>query len=75
MTMGRDEGTGRYQTEYHDEEFVAAVQSVDGPATTQEVAEVVGCNNATANRRLTTLAENEMLERIDKTGVLLWRVS
>jgi len=74
LPMGRDESTGRYQAEYLDEEFIMAVKEVDGPATTQEVAELVGCNNATANRRLTSLAERGELDRIKKSGVILWTI-
>lgn len=68
----RDE-EGKYSQSYADEDFVSAVESVP-VASTQNVADQVGCSYDLAYRRLNQLFENGAVEREDVGGSFVYYV-
>lgn len=68
----RDENSGRFQKEYPTERFLQAVSELD-MATTSEVAEQVGCSYDLAYRRLSQLAEEDKVEKMDIGGTFIWQ--
>ena len=68
----RDEETGKYTERYSSDEFLSALESLDGAAGTQEVANEIGCAYRTAHAKLTEL-ENEDKITFRKVGnAKLW---
>jgi len=57
----RDNRSGRYTTEFEPEAFIEAVKEL-GLASTQDIADEVGCSYDLAYRRLKKLAEDENIE-------------
>ncbi len=57
----RDED-GKYSESFSDDAFIQAVDSLP-VASTQHVADVVGCSYDLAYRRLITLYEKEIIQR------------
>jgi hypothetical protein len=57
----RDNRSGRYTTEFEPEAFVDAVRAL-GLASTQDVADEVGCSYDLAYRRLKELADEGRIE-------------
>lgn len=72
MAPDRDEQTGKFSEEYHEEAFLNAIDSLN-TATTVKVAEKVGCSYDLAYRRLNTLADGEQLERQKVGGSFVWK--
>jgi len=68
----RDE-EGKYNQSYADEDFVNAVESVP-IASTQNVADQVGCSYDLAYRRLNQLFENGTIEREEVGGSFVYYV-
>lgn len=68
----RDEDTGQYQPDYPDDAFLDALDQLGGSALTPEVSEVVGCDQATANRRLRQLEDAGLVERRQPQQTILW---
>lgn len=68
----------RRHREYTDDEFCTAVATAtehQQPATTREIAEMVGCSASTARNRLTQLSDEERIERTtDGRNITLWSV-
>lgn len=71
----RDESSGRYTTEYSDEEFVEAIEKSGGTASTTEVADLIGCDRRTAYLRLKELEEESHISSRKVGNSLLWLVS
>jgi hypothetical protein len=67
----RDDDSGRFQTTYPTETFLAAVEHLDVP-TTSNVADYVGCSYDLAYRRLNALAETGHVEKTDVGGSFMW---
>ena len=70
----RDESSGKYTTEYSDEEFVDAIEECGGTASTTEVAELIGCDRRTAYLRLKELEEETQISSRKVGNSLLWIV-
>jgi predicted ArsR family transcriptional regulator len=68
----RDDETGQFATAYPDSAAVEAITDAGGAATTQEVADSIGCRRETAYKKLVRL-ENEGRVRSRKVGnARLW---
>lgn len=68
----RDEG-GRWRPQYEDEAFLTAVESLS-VASTQRVADKVGCSYNLAYRRLKQLEEEERMESKTVGGSFVWHL-
>jgi Mn-dependent DtxR family transcriptional regulator len=75
MPRKRNEESGKYTQAYRSEEFLEAVQESDGPASTTEVADRLGCSKRTALSRLRELAEDGHLSQRKVGTVNLWSVA
>ncbi|EMA15424.1 hth domain-containing protein [Haloarcula marismortui ATCC 33799] len=71
MSPDRDDETGQFEEEYPVAEFLQAVRTLD-TATTNSVAESVGCSYDLAYRRLHTLAEEGQLDKERIGGTFVW---
>ncbi|EMA37162.1 hth domain-containing protein [Halobiforma nitratireducens JCM 10879] len=60
-TTTRDDFSGRYTTEFPLSDFIEAIESL-GLASTQDIAEEVGCSYDLAYRRLKELREKGEIE-------------
>lgn len=72
MNEERDEDSGKFESKYTDEDFIVAIETLDGVAGTSEVAEEVGCPRRTAYNRLDQLRERGVLQTRDIGPSLLW---
>lgn len=76
-TMGkqRDDDTGKYTETYPHEEFLTALKQLDGSASTQKIADEVGCAYRTAYAKLNDLESNEKVfsEKIGNSK--LWKLN
>lgn len=70
MPKDRDE-TGRFSREYEDEQFLSAVASLS-VASTQSVADEVGCSYDLAYRRLQELEERGEISVEKVGGSFVW---
>lgn len=70
----RDNRSGRYTTEFNLNEFVEAVESLE-IASTQEVANEVGCSYDLAYRRLRQLCEEDRIEGRKVGNTFHWGIS
>jgi predicted transcriptional regulator len=68
----RDEKSGKYTTEFEDEEFIAAIEDLGGSASTTEVAESISCDRRTAYIRLKELEEENQISSRKVGNSLLW---
>jgi len=68
--MDRDD-EGKFNKEYPDEDFVSAIESLP-VASTQNVADKVGCSYDLAYRRLQDLEESGDIEREEVGGSFVW---
>ncbi len=75
MPRKRNAESGKYTQAYRNEEFLEAVQDSEGPASTTEVADRLGCSNRTALTRLRELAEEGHLTQRKVGTVNLWSVA
>jgi len=66
----RDEG-GRYTEKYSDEAFLEAIENVD-VASTQNIAEEVGCSYDLAYRRLKNLEDEGEVETQEVRNAFIW---
>ncbi|ELY83544.1 hypothetical protein [Natrinema altunense] len=57
MPRERDEKSGKYTERYLPDTFVTALEELSGAATTQEVADEVGCAYRTAFAKLSELED------------------
>lgn len=70
MAKERDE-TGKFNREYEDDEFISAVASLS-VASTQAVADEVGCSYDLAYRRLQDLEEQGQISVEKVGGSFVW---
>ncbi len=71
----RDEDSGKYITSYHDEEFLDAIEGLDGMAGTSEIANKVGCTHRTAYARLKSIEEKGDIQSRKVGNSLVWSIS
>ncbi|EMA48687.1 putative transcriptional regulator [Halococcus thailandensis JCM 13552] len=64
--------TGGNWRKYPLDDFVQAVESSGGEATTPEVTAEVGCSPETARRRMKELEDNGVVERREIGPTLVW---
>lgn len=69
----RDPDTGRIREQFPDEAFLNAVQEHE-PASTQEVADEVGCTRRNADVRLRNLEEEGLVESKMVGNSLVWMI-
>jgi len=69
----RNPENNRYVATYADEDILDAVRECDPPTTTA-IADAVGCNQSTAYRRLTELADDGTVERQKVGNTNVWFV-
>lgn len=74
MPKDRDEKTGEYTERYPVKDFLSAIESLDGTAGTQEIADEVGCAYRTAHAKLTELEKKEKLTSRKVGNAKLWRL-
>ena len=72
MSRNRDEKTGQYTESYPPEEFLSAINSLDEAASTQQIADEVGCAYRTAHAELTKLEEEENITSRKVGNAKLW---
>ena len=70
MTDKRDDD-GRFQQEYPDETFLQAVDSVP-VASTQNIADEVGCSYHLAYHRLKSLEEEDVVQSEEVGRAFVW---
>ena len=68
--VNRDDG-GQFTEEYEDEAFLSAIESLP-VASTQNVADEVGCSYDLAYRRLQSLEEDREIEHGEVGGSFVW---
>jgi len=71
----RDEETGKYTETYPPNEFISVLESLDGAAGTQEVANELGCAYRTAHAKLTELEENGEITSRKVGNAKLWQLT
>ena len=64
---------GRFKEEYSDEDFLSVINELP-VASTQNVADEVGCSYGLAYRRLQDLEEKGNIEREDVGGSFVWLI-
>lgn len=74
MDSERDEESGQFTNQYPREAFLREVEDTEN-ATTQKVANRVGCSYDLAYRRLNDLAERGEVKRDEIGGSFVWSVS
>ena len=72
MPKDRDEETGKYTERYSSDEFLSALESLDGAAGTQEVANEIGCAYRTAHAKLTKLEKEDKITSRKVGNAKLW---
>lgn len=70
----RDEKTGKFTETYSKEDILDAVNELSGSASTQEVADEVGCAYRTAYQKLTELEEENLINSKKVANARLWQV-
>lgn len=70
----RDEETGRFTTEFQDEDFITAIRELDGSASTSEIADQLNCDRRTAYVRLNELEDERKISRRQVGNSILWKV-
>lgn len=78
MTRKRDPDKGQYQPEHTDDDFLNAVDQLEattdtGLPTTNDVAQLVGCHEETARRRLNHLANQDRIQKLEIGNSFAWR--
>lgn len=73
MTKDRDEKTGKYTKTYPLGEFTSALRELGGAASTQEVADEVGCAYRTAHAKLSELEEQAKITSKKVGNAKLWQ--
>lgn len=74
MPKNRDDETGEYTEAYPLNEFISALESLDGTGGTQEVAEEIGCAYRTAHAKLTKLEEKNKITSRKVGNAKLWQL-
>jgi len=75
MPKDRDEDTGKYTETYPQEKFISAINSLEGAASTQEIAEEVGCAYRTAHAKLSALEKENKISSRKVGNSKLWMSS
>ena len=70
MASNRDD-EGKFSQQYSDEDFISAVESLT-VASTQKIADEVGCSYDLAYRRLQSLKQDGEIEREKVGGSFVW---
>lgn len=72
MKRERDERTGEFVETYPPSKFIDAIESLSGSATTQEIADEVGCAYRTAHAKLSNMREEDLVisRRVGRS--ILW---
>jgi predicted ArsR family transcriptional regulator len=68
-----DNSEGHWR-KYPLDDFIQAVESEDGEATTPEITTEVGCSPETARRRMKELEDNGVVERRKIGQTLFWQL-
>lgn len=68
----RDEESGKYTTEFGDEEFITAIEDLGGSASTTEIADSIDCDRRTAYLRLKELEDGDDISSRKVGNSLLW---
>lgn len=71
MSQDRDEDSGQYRKEFPDSDFIEAIEDLE-TATTNGIADFVGCSYDLAYRRLKGLEEEGKIESREIGGSFLW---
>lgn len=71
----RDEETGEFTETFSHQEFLDSLHHLSGSASTQEVADEVGCAYRTAHKKLTQLEEEGEIESRSVGSAKLWQLS
>lgn len=70
----REEDTGQFTTEYTDEDFIQALNDLDGSASTSEIANMISCDRRTAYLRLNQLKEDDQIVGRKVGNSILWEI-
>lgn len=68
----RDDDSGQYTETYPTDEFLEAIDDVDGMAGTQDVADAVGCSYETAYKKLRSLEDAGTVESEKVANARVW---
>jgi CRP-like cAMP-binding protein len=68
----RDEDTGKFTNAYSYQEFVDSLESLSGQASTQDIADEVGCAYRTAYQKLVELEEQNKITSKKVANARLW---
>jgi predicted ArsR family transcriptional regulator len=68
----RDNDNGQYTETYPTDEFLGAIDDVDGMAGTQDVADAVGCSYETAYKKLRSLEDAGDVESEKVANARVW---
>ena len=68
----RDEDTGKFTSSYSYDEFVDSLESLSGQASTQDIADEVGCAYRTAYQKLVELEEENKIISKKVANARLW---
>ena len=68
----RDNDSGQYTETYPTDEFLGAIDDVDGVAGTQDVADAVGCSYETAYKKLRSLEDAGAVESEKVANARVW---
>ena len=71
----RDEDTGKFTSTYPHQEFLDSLESLSGQASTQEIADEVGCAYRTAYQKLIELEEDDKITSKKVANARLWMLS
>lgn len=75
MPKDRNEETGKYTEAYPFEEFLSALESLDGAAGTQDIADEVGCAYRTAHSKLSELETKGKISSQSVGNAKLWKLN
>ena len=67
----RDGDSGRFSSEYSEEEFIEALKENE-PAGTSEIADTIGCHHKSAYKRLKQLEERGVVSSKQVGRSLIW---
>lgn len=72
--QGREESSGQFTPKYPTVGFLAALDELDEPPTS-EVADAVGCPHNTAHYRLTNLEEDGLVQSRSVSHLKVWSLT
>lgn len=72
---GRDDETGQYTGQYPTEDFLNAINDMNGMAGTGEIADQVGCAHDTAYKRLQQMEEKGLVSSQKVGNTLVWNIT